>query len=52
MYYPAKALSVSKDMRGELAAVRIARDDGEEIDRELDGLPKQTEHAADQRCAH
>ncbi|KAI9669636.1 MAG: hypothetical protein M1831_007332 [Alyxoria varia] len=32
LHHPAKAISVSKDMRGEVAKVRIARDDGEELD--------------------
>ena len=33
LHYPAKVISVSKDIRDELAAVRIAKYDGEELDR-------------------
>jgi len=33
LHYPARAMSVSKDMKDEFAAVRIAKDDGEELDR-------------------
>jgi len=32
--HPAQAVSVAKDMRGELVAVRIATADGVETDRE------------------
>lgn len=33
LHYPARAISVSKDMRDQLAVVRIAKDDGDELDR-------------------
>ena len=33
VHHPAQAVSVAKDMRGELAAVRIATHDGVETDR-------------------
>lgn len=33
VHHPAQAVSVAKDMRGELAAVRIATNDGLETDR-------------------
>lgn len=35
LHHPARAVSVSQDMRGELAAVRIAQADGEEVDGKL-----------------